>query len=169
MSSEDTTTWKDRFLSLYHLELRLLGPVQDLFLLLARGYFGYRFFRTGLGKLQNLEQTTGFFDGLGIPFPGLNAILAGSTECVGGLLLLLGLCSRVVPIPLIGTMIVAYLTAHIEAVQKLFSDPSVFMDQEPFLFLIVSLLVLLFGPGRISLDFILMRALGLVDRMKGAS
>ncbi len=39
--------------------------------------------------------------------PQLNVYLAGGTECIGGILLLLGLGSRFISIPLIFTMIIA--------------------------------------------------------------
>lgn len=153
----------NRIVSLYRLELRVLQPFADLFLLLLRGYFGYRFFKTGYGKLTNVENVTRFFDSLGIPFPELNVYIAGSTECVGGILLMVGFLSRVISIPLIFTMVTAYLTAHYESVQNLFNDPSTFFDQEPFLFLLTCIIVLLWGAGRISLDYILYRLTGMKD------
>src|SRR5476649_229859 len=81
------------------------GWLQCVLLLVIRGWWGWSFFLTGKGKLMNLEKTAGFFNDLNIPFPKLNAILAGSTECFGGLLLLLGLFSRVASVPLIFTML----------------------------------------------------------------
>jgi putative oxidoreductase len=84
--------------------------------------------------------------------PKLNAILAGSTECVGGLLLLLGLGSRLVSVPLIFTMVVAYLTADREALNAIFSDTDKFTSAAPFLFLLTCLIVLAFGPGKLSVD-----------------
>ena len=127
------------------------------FLLLVRGYWGWQFFGTGQGKLLNLERTAGFFDSLHIPFPHLNAVVAGSTECLGGLLLLAGLGSRVISVPLIVTMIVAYATADLEAVQAIFSDTDKFLTAAPFQFLFAAVLVLVFGPGRLSLDELIAR------------
>ncbi len=72
------------------------GWLQPLLLLLIRGWWGWSFFLTGKGKLTHLEKTTAFFTELNLPLPKLNAIMAGSTECFGGLLLLLGLGSRLV-------------------------------------------------------------------------
>src|SRR6185369_649034 len=81
----------------------LRGPV----LLMIRLYWGWQFFLAGKGKLGNLDQTAEFFAELSIPLPKLNAVMAASTECFGGLLLLLGLGSRLVGIPLTITMSVA--------------------------------------------------------------
>ncbi|MEK7951321.1 DoxX family protein [Luteolibacter soli] len=141
----------------------LAGRAQSPLLLAIRLYWGWEFFLTGKGKLANLEQTADFFKGLSIPFPTMNAVLAGTTECAGGLLLLAGLASRVVAVPLIFTMVVAYLTADMEAVKGIFSDPDSFVSAAPFLFLLASLLVLVFGPGVFSLDHLIARKSGLAS------
>jgi putative oxidoreductase len=124
----------------------------DPLLLAIRLYWGWQFFQTGKGKLMNLEGTTGFFTELGIPFPQLNAIMAGSTECFGGLLLLVGFASRLTAVPLIFTMMVAYLTADREALTGIFSDPDSFVTAAPFLFMFAAVIVFTFGPGRYSID-----------------
>ena len=67
--------------------------------------------------------------------PVLNAYLAGATECFGGLLLVVGLASRLVAIPVAFTMIVAYVTADYEALTSIFSDPDKFVAAAPFPFL----------------------------------
>lgn len=130
----------------------LAGWLQPLLLLVIRLYWGWEFFITGKAHLMNLDKTTAFFTELHIPLPKLNAIIAGSTECGGGLLLLLGLGSRLVTVPLIFTMIIAYVAADSEALHAVFSDPDKFTGATPFLFLFASVLIFVFGPGRISLD-----------------
>jgi putative oxidoreductase len=148
----------------YQAEIRYLNYAQPVLLLLLRLYFGYGFFKAGLGKLGNIESTADYFAGLDIPLPTLNAYLAGATECVGGLLLLLGLASRVVTIPLIFTMVVAYFTQHIEELRPLWAlkgdgsyNPATFFKAAPFPYLLTALLVLLFGPGALSIDSLLKR------------
>ena len=133
---------------------------QSPLLLAVRLYWGWQFFGTGKGKLAHLQQTSEFFAGLSIPFPTVNAVMAGTTECVGGLLLVLGLASRLTAIPLIFTMIVAYATADSEAAKAIFSDPDSFVTATPFLFLLAALLVLVFGPGAFSIDHFLLRKSG---------
>ena len=64
------------------------------------------------GTLLPKQGTIDFFSWLGIPLPGLNAFLAGWTEVLGGILLLLGLATRWISIPLMATMIVAAATVH---------------------------------------------------------
>jgi putative oxidoreductase len=126
--------------------------LQPVLLLVLRGWWGYSFMRTGWGKLANLDKTTAFFTDLGLPLPKLNAILAGSTECFGGALLMIGLASRLVSVPLAFTMIVAYATADKEALASLFSNPDKFTEAAPFMFLLTCLIVLAFGPGKLSVD-----------------
>ena len=133
---------------------------QSIFLLLIRLYWGWGFFQTGKGKLSNIAQPTEFFQSLGIPFPHAQAILVGTTECIGGLLLLLGLLSRLASIPLTILLIVAYLTADIAVVKNILGDPDKFLAADEFLFLLVVLLVLLFGPGKFSLDWLIARGKG---------
>jgi putative oxidoreductase len=126
-------------------------------LLVLRVYWGWQFAQTGWGKLMNLERTAEFFGGLGIPMPKANAIIAGGVECVGGALLVLGLGARLVSVPLAATMAVAYVTADNEALRAVFSDPEKFTSAAPFMFLLVAVIVLAFGPGAISLDRVLIK------------
>jgi putative oxidoreductase len=132
----------------------LAGWLRPLFLLVIRLYWGWSFFQTGKGKLMHLDRTVNFFASLGIPAPKLNAIVASSVECVGGLLLLVGLGGRIVPAPLIFCMCVAYATAESDALHAITSDPDKFVTAQPFLFLLASLIVFIFGPGPISADAI---------------
>src|SRR5579862_9166173 len=136
---------------LYRLWVAIVSKLQSPVLLILRLYFGWNFFLTGRGKLMNLDKTAGFFETLHIPMPKLNAIMAGSTECFGGLLLLLGLGSRIVTVPLIFTMCIAYATAESDKLHNMFSNPDDFLKADPFLFLYAAIIVLLFGPGCFSL------------------
>jgi putative oxidoreductase len=52
-------------------------------------------------------------------------------------------------------MIVAYITADREALTSFFSESGKFFGADPFPFLLVSLLILIFGPGKISLDHLI--------------
>jgi len=76
------------------------------------------FWMAGTQKIAGMEQTIEWFGnpdwGLGLPFPALLAHLAAYTEVVGALLLLLGLATRWISIPLIVTMLVAIFAVHWE-------------------------------------------------------
>ena len=146
----------------YQRYLKLLNSLQSIFLLTIRTFWGWKFFQAGLGKYQNFENVVEFFTKLQIPAPQINVAIAASFEFFGGILLILGLGSRLITVPLITTMIVAYTTAHQTALLNVFSDPATFFKQEPFLFLYASLIVLIFGPGTFSVDW-------LITRIKGSS
>jgi putative oxidoreductase len=147
----------ERISRLYAWLVRAASHCQSVVLLLIRLYWGYQFCITGWGKLNNLQGTADFFSGLGIPFPTFNAALAGGTECFGGALLLIGLASRLVALPLIFTMIVAYATDGREVLLGIFQDSDAFVTATPFLFLLASVIILVFGPGKISLDYLIER------------
>jgi putative oxidoreductase len=127
------------------------------FLLVVRLYWGWQFFLTGKGKLSDLEKPAQFFQSLGIPFPHETAIFCGITECCGGLLLLFGLASRLISVPLMILLTVAYLTADLALVQNIFNEPDKFVAADEFLFLFAVLIVFIFGPGRFSLDWLIER------------
>jgi putative oxidoreductase len=131
--------------------------LQSPFLLLIRLYWGWQFIQTGWGKLNNLEKVTNFFTSLGIPFPGVSAHFIAGLELTGGLLLVLGLASRLIALPLTINMLVAYVTADREALLSFLSNPDKFTAAAPFTFLVASLVVLIFGPGELSLDTLIRR------------
>jgi putative oxidoreductase len=136
----------------HDLLVKLLDYLRDAILLIIRLYWGYQFYVTGRGKLLNLAGVTEFFTSLGIPAPGFHAILVASLECFGGWLLILGLGSRLISIPLAVSMVVAFLTAHNEALKELFTSPDKVFAEAPFLFLYASVIIMTCGPGRLSLD-----------------
>ena len=131
----------------------LAGYLQHPFLLLVRLYWGWGFFVAGKGKLMNLSQTAATFEMWEIPMPKLNAVLAGSTETLFGLALLVGLFSRLSAIPLVFVTCVAYLTAHAEEVESL-AD---FIAAPPFNHMMAAIIVLMFGSGVFSADHLLKR------------
>lgn len=141
----------------YELLVVRAGALQSPFLLLVRLYWGWQFAQTGWGKLHDLNKVTHFFSSLGIPAPGANAVFISLLEFVGGILLAVGLGSRLIALLLAGDMLVAYITADREALFSIVSDPDKFYAAAPYTFLIASLLVLIFGPGRFAVDEILAR------------
>jgi putative oxidoreductase len=137
--------------------LTAANHLQSPLLLVLRLYFFWQLFQTGKGKLENIGKIIEFFTSLKIPLPVFNAYLVGSLECFGGLLLMVGLASRLISIPIIISMIVAFLTADSEAWSSIFSDPDKFVQSAPFPFLLMSLLILAFGPGLFSIDALIKR------------
>src|SRR5271166_4729069 len=91
----------------YRLLIRIATSLQSPFLLAVRLYWGWQFMQTGWGKLSDIGKVVKFFTTLGIPAPALNAYFVSTLELGGGLLLILGLGSRLIALPLAVDMIVA--------------------------------------------------------------
>jgi putative oxidoreductase len=125
---------------------------QSPLLLAIRLYWGWQFWQAGWGKAMNIPHVVEYFTSLGVPAPTLNAYFISWLEVVGGILLVLGLFSRLIALPLTIDMIVAYVVGDREALGAVFSDPSKFYAAAPYTFLFASLLILIFGPGKLSLD-----------------
>ena len=70
----------------------------------------------GTKKIASIDSTIEWFGnpdwGLGLPAPEILAYLAAYTEAIGALLLLLGLATRWISIPLMFTMLVAIFAVH---------------------------------------------------------
>ena len=137
----------------YSLIVRAGNSLQSLFLLFVRLYWGWQFMVDGWGKLHNLPKVTEYFGSLGLPAPGPTAVFVSILELVGGALLALGLGSRLIALLLTGNMTVAYITGDREALLSIFSDPDKFSAAAPFTYLMASLIILIFGPGRWALDY----------------
>jgi putative oxidoreductase len=142
--------------ALYRLMVRIANSFQSPFLLLIRVYWGWLFLQSGIGKFGHIDKVVSFFTDLGIPAPTLNAYFNASLETVGGILLIVGLASRLISVPLLINMIVAYITADREAFTSFFSESGKFFAADPFPFLLVSLLILIFGPGKFSVDTLIL-------------
>ncbi len=129
------------------------------FLLLVRLYWGWQFAQTGWGKLHNLAHVRDFFESLGIPAPGVMAPSIAMLEFLGGILLILGLATRLIGLLLAANMLTAYITADRVALGSVFSDPAKFYNADPFTFLFAAVIVLVLGAGAISVDALLARLL----------
>jgi putative oxidoreductase len=148
----NSNTFSGRATHAYVWFASLASRARSPFLLFVRLYWGWQFMQTGWGKLHNLAHVTQFFTNLGIPAPGPTALFVGCVEFFGGLLLILGLASRVTGLVLTGNMLVAYLTADREALQAVFSNPGKFYGADPYTFLFAAVLILIFGPGWLAVD-----------------
>jgi putative oxidoreductase len=129
--------------------------LQAPFLLAVRLYWGWQFAQTGWGKMHSISKITGFFASLNIPFPSMSAHFVSGLEFVGGILLILGLGSRLIGLLLAGNMLVAYWTADHEALTSIFSDPGTFYVADPYTFLFAALMAFIFGAGLFSIDALL--------------
>ena len=147
------------------LVLRWLGWLSFLPPLLTRLVIGYAFYQTGAGKIANIGNVTEFFTGLGIPFPALNAAFVARVEYYGGLLLIVGLLTRVAASLLGSTMIVALLTADKAdfLVALAGTGDKGLTDVVPVVYGMFLLWLLVFGPGLASLDALLRKWIAPTD------
>ena len=99
-------------LALWQRLLAYIKPIDGIPPLLARIYLTPIMLQAGHTKLTGLDGTERFFENLGIPLPFASALLVGLVEYVGGILLLLGLATRLICVPLMATMLVAGFLAH---------------------------------------------------------
>ena len=92
------------------------GKLDFLAPLALRLFLAPVFISAGLNKLGSFSSTAQWFGnpdwGLGLPFPELMAALAMLSELVGGFLLLFGLATRYIAVPLMVTMLVATFAVH---------------------------------------------------------
>ncbi|MDP1834828.1 MAG: DoxX family protein [Chlamydiales bacterium] len=142
----------------FYEKLVIVGnALRSIFLLVVRVGWGLGFFYAGSGKLMHIDQFATFLTTLGFPAPVATAYFVASVEAVGGLMLLIGLGSRLVGLILTINMSVAYFTAHMEAIVGFWNNPRVFVEESAFLYLFVAVIVFVFGPGLFSIDELLQR------------
>jgi putative oxidoreductase len=135
--------------------------------LLLRLMVGGVFFWEGVLKFVYVNQGVGRFTKLGMPFPAFTADFVGCLEIVGGLLLLLGLLTRLIAIPFVIEMIVAMLSTKIS--MYLGTSPLPLPPVPPqtgfwavlheirseYAQFMVALYLLINGPGKWSIDALL--------------
>ena len=122
--------------------------------LLAQITIGVVFIESGWGKLHNLPKVIEFFRSLHIPAPELQAPMVSSLELICGSLVLIGLATRFAALPLMGTMLVALITAKIpdfEVWTELFGTSE-------FLLFLTLLYLATFGASPMSVDHLLAKS-----------
>ena len=141
-------TLTDRISRLRRLILRVSGSLRWLPPTVARLTLGWIFLQSGWGKLNSLPKVIAYFTELGIPAPQIQAPIAAGFEFLCGALMLLGFCTRLASLPLIGIMLVAIGSAKRGDIHEL-SD--LFATAE-YLYIALALWLGAYGAGPISLD-----------------
>lgn len=104
------------YYSIHNMIFSRLQYLDGLAPLALRLYLVPVFWMAGTQKIAGMQSTIEWFGnpdwGLGLPFPEVLAYLAAYTEAIGALLLLLGLATRWISIPLMVTMLVAIFAVH---------------------------------------------------------
>src|SRR6202040_832125 len=130
----------------------LVSYLQSPFLLIVRLYWGWQLAQSGWGKLHHLSNVGEYFATLGLPMPAQMAVFIACVEFFGGIFLGLGLASRITGLVLTVNLTMAYVIGDREALLSFFSAPDKFVAAAPLAFLMVALIVLIFGAGRMSMD-----------------
>lgn len=128
-----------------NLGLPFLSRLGDLAPLALRIGVGLVFVSYGFTKLSSgPENFAGMLTGLGVASPTLFAWLVTIAELAGGVLLVLGVLTRLVSLPLIATLVGAIVLVKADA-----GMPDAGIDIALLAGLVALLLI---GPGRFSLD-----------------
>jgi putative oxidoreductase len=124
--------------------------------LIMRLVVGYVFMLTGWAKLNNLPQMIQNFTEWGIPYPNILTPFASGVECFGGIMLILGLFTRIPAAMLVVVMVVAIKVAKWSDVDSL----ETLLGFEEVTYLAAFLWLAIAGPGAVSLDRLLLNATG---------
>ncbi len=138
---------------------RVFSYLECPLLLAIRLYWGFQFMEDGYGKLTHLTRVTEFFMSLNLPAPGATAFFVGAVELVGGALFFVGLASRLTSLILFVNMTMAYLTVPDDRTNffHILSKPEDFYGAGPYTYWFAALLILILGPGWVSIDTFLVR------------
>jgi len=137
----------------------LAGRAKCPLLLAIRLYWGWQFAQDGWGKLTHLARVTEFFASLNLPAPGATALMVATVEFIGGILFAAGIASRLVSLVLFVNMTVAYLSVPDDRINfsHILSNPSDFYNATPYTYWFAALLILILGPGWVSVDTLVKR------------
>ncbi|MFP5235662.1 MAG: DoxX family protein [Acidobacteriota bacterium] len=138
--------------SAYARATALLNTLQSPLLLAIRLYWGWQFAVDGWGKLTHLAKVTDYFTTLNLPAPHFTAIVVALVEFLGGILLAIGLGTRLVSLILFVNMTVAFLAAESDAFFSFLSNPDKFQGADAYNYWFAALLILILGPGSLALD-----------------
>jgi len=136
---------------------RIFNSAQDLLALALRLYVGWQFFSAGLLKLNSWENTLFLFE-YEYRVPVLSPFWGAVTGTVGELafpvLLWLGLASRLAAAGLQAVNIMAVVAyAHVIFNPEFGTGAAA----DHYLWGLMALVILIYGPGRISIDYLLTR------------
>ena len=152
----------------------LLGnPSWEQFsILLARVSLGIFFAISGGNKLLVPSRTRQMYEtltGAGIPFPHFMTYFVSSVEFVSGCLLVIGMFTSLCCVALIIQMIVAIATVQLATIPKGISaldwlDDFLYLPET--LYIIILIWLICSGPGKVSVDDRIARALGVSERRR---
>jgi len=132
---------------------KLLQSSGNFGITVIRVVTGIIFLAHGYQKLfvNGVHSVAGNFEHMGMPLPTLNAALASSAEFGCGLMLAIGLLTRLAAIPLAIVMVVAFLTVH--------GKNGLFLDHQGYEYVLelfaANVALMFLGSGPLAADRIL--------------
>lgn len=131
--------------------LGVLTKLEPAALLLGRLAVGLLFISTGWGKVHDIPKVVKFFESLGIPAPGFQAVLVSWSELLCGSAIVVGLLTRFATVPLVVSMTVALLTAKSGDIHGILD----LVGQDEFTYLVLLVMIAVLGPGKYAIDHFL--------------
>ena len=128
----------------------VLNNLRSFALLVARLVVAYGFSSPAIAKIKSMDNTINQLVSMKIPMPEVSAYLLAGIELVGILLLMVGLFTRYISIPLLFIMCVAIYLIHFNngfyAVNNGF--------EIPLYYAIFCMIFISFGAGKFSFDYL---------------
>lgn len=145
-------------MNLHQIFIEATPPMLNSALLMIRLFIGACFITHGLGKLGlvgtgNMAGFEGWLKSLNVPFAAFQARLAMAAEIGGGVLLCLGLATRLGAFVCLAVMVVAGFIGHKGGGYLITNNPP--GNEYTINLAAICLLILLTGPGQYSIDSLL--------------
>ncbi|MEN8229616.1 MAG: DoxX family protein [Bacteroidota bacterium] len=134
--------------ALYNKFVEGTGKLRDIPLLLFRLILALGFYEPAMMKVKNLGGVAEWFGSMNYPLPMVSASISMVTEVAGVILLILGLGSRVIALPMMFIMVIATFTVHIS---NGFAAGDNGFEIPLYYFLMLFALVV-YGSGNLSVD-----------------
>ena len=128
-----------------------LSKAAGIPLLFLRLILAYGFYQPAMNKIKDVNAIGGWFESMSYPFPYVSAYLVTITEGLGVILLLLGLGTRIISVPLMIVMLVAIFSVHFANGFSAGNNGY----EIPLYYLLMIFTLFVMGPGRISLDHLI--------------
>ena len=137
--------------TLYNKFVEGTGKLRDIPLLLFRLILAVGFYEPAMMKVKNLSGVAEWFGSMNYPLPMISASISMVTEVSGIILLILGLGSRLIAMPMMFIMVIATFTVHIS---NGFAAGDNGFEIPLYYFLMLFALVV-YGSGKYSLDYLI--------------
>jgi len=153
------TMTNDNLASMYARIVQLLNLLQSAFALIVRVYVSWVFLKSGWLKISDWGQTVGLFEAeYRVPLlpPHAAAVVGTAGELVFSVLVIIGLWGRLSAIGLFAVNALAVISyAHV-----LFQEGFEAAIGQHYLWGFMLLVIIIYGPGTLSLDGLLARRPG---------